>query len=523
MSFLPRVALLPLLAVAAACSVGASDVDQSQDELTSLSARSRKLTFEGYVYVAPSASDGEVLSAVRTQTQTAFGALRTSEIGVNSRELRDVDPKSFVKTSVNVIDPALVGDKGTRMMRVKYTYIDDAVVPVSMARRSSLPSAVMGTSYRSQTARILTEGTANDSEAREFSSAIWYVFEPRLAACKAAMATEQAQIDAERAKLTDKTAVPKSEATRLYLPITVSLGANTTNTATSYPEYDRLYAGGVEKNKLVISMVNGFIDHGATTRPIDDSGYSEWLQQMRGALGSHKFTLTAIEPKEGLASNNVRSKKVTGARFEGIISWHEDGVGFPSALANASERDALEVAAGAKVVKHWLTFEAPVTVTRGGVSQSVTIKLMSYFGAEGSPTPHKYAIKNSDVFLYNGHSSIGYGPLDPKNFSASDFPSTYQIFFIDGCVSYNYYEKDYLPLKVGGTKNLDLITNGLEAPAGSSGMALGRFVAALVGPKPATYRSLLKAASATDSLRVVDGELDNTFSASKTPMTVSDR
>src|SRR6185369_9324902 len=134
---------------------------------------------------------------------------------------------------------------------------------------------------------------------------------------------------------------------------------------------------------------------------------------------------------------------------------------------------------------------------------------------EGDSTPHKRGIKTSDVFIYNGHSYIGYGPLDPSRFSASDFPSSYQILFIDGCVSYNYYEADYFPLKEGGTKNLELITNGLEAPAYHSGYALGRFVNLLTGGSQASYKNLLAAAEETDPLRVVDGEVDNTYKPSK--------
>ena len=95
--------------------------------------------------------------------------------------------------------------------------------------------------------------------------------------------------------------------------------------------------------------------------------------------------------------------------------------------------------------------------------------------------------------------------------------------FVDGCVSYNYYEKDYLPLKSGGTKNLELITNGLEAPSWRSGYAVGQFVSTLVNGKQASYLDLLTAAEATDSLRVVDGEVDNKYDPAATPITVTNR
>jgi hypothetical protein len=197
----------------------------------------------------------------------------------------------------------------------------------------------------------------------------------------------------------------------------------------------------------------------------------------------------------------------------------EDGIA--PANVTYAEQAELKKLVGQVVYKHWITAEAPVKVKIGTAAEkTVTVKILSYFGAESDSTPHKLAIKNSDVFLYNGHSYIGLGPLDPSRFTAADFPSSYQILFVDGCVSYNYYEKDYIPLKQGGTRNLDLITNGLEAPSYRSGYALGRFVATLVNGKQASYRDLLTAASATEALRVVDGEVDNKWSPTATPIIV---
>jgi hypothetical protein len=164
----------------------------------------------------------------------------------------------------------------------------------------------------------------------------------------------------------------------------------------------------------------------------------------------------------------------------------------------------------------------------GAPAKPVTIKLQSYFGAETDPTPHKRGIKTSDVFVYNGHSYIGYGPLDPSQFTSSDFPPSYQIMAINGCVSYNYYEKDYFPLKNGGTKNLELITNGLESWVNESGPAMGRLVGSLIDGKLNDYQDVLKAAQFTqfgydwgmDALRVVDGELDNVYDPAKVKITI---
>jgi len=95
-----------------------------------------------------------------------------------------------------------------------------------------------------------------------------------------------------------------------------------------------------------------------------------------------------------------------------------------------------------------------------GAAKDFTLRIHTLFGADEDPEPHRHAVQRGDVVVYNGHSYIGYGPLDPDNFTAASFPSTYQLFFFDSCVSYNYYEKDFFTLKPGGSKVLDIITNG---------------------------------------------------------------
>lgn len=500
---------LSLLALVA-CSAAPSEVASSnEDDLTSATARARKLTFGAYVYVDEGASDADILSAVRAQTQSAFGALRTSQVGVASRELKGVSPASFVKTKVTVAG-------GKTKLKVAYTYRDDAIVPIAMATRSSITSAVMTPGYADQTARVLKECTANDSEANEFSGSLWYVFDPSLGSCHDAMGAEQKKIDADAAKL-PKGQLPQSEIDRLYVPITVSLAPAKTYTGGTYPEYDRLYAGGVKPNRLVISLVNGLIDHESHASSYQDSAWSEWIDELSAAVQGRSFKLASIDSNEDLSTFSVEGKTVHLPHgFMDVIT---------DTLPSDVGRDALLAAVADKVTYHWIRLEAPVRVKiGGGAEKAVTIEIMTYFGSGSDAGPHKYAIKNSDVFLYNGHSYIGYGPLDPSNFVASDFPSSYQILFVDGCVSYNYYDRGYWTLKPGGTKNLDMVVNGMEAPSWHSGYALGKFVHTLIDGTQASYLKLLQAASDTDqvggSLRVVDGEVDNKYNPAKTPITV---
>lgn len=526
------VPLMFLATTAMACASETEDpaaVGADEEDITSLTARARKLTFAGYVYVEEGTSDPQIVSTVKRQTQSAFGALREANVGVNSREFKDVDPGTFLKSPVSVVDPANPSASPKKMTKVSYTFTDDAVVPVPMARRTSIPLGLLNANYSGQSQRILRECTNGDQHAQEFVGSIWYVFDPSLPNCKTAMKAEQTKIDADRRGLAQGQ-IPKSELDRLYIPMTARLKATTTQTTGKFPEYDRLYAGGVEPGKLVIGMVSGMMaDWAAGERHevYEDDGYGMWYGGIREIFKAHAgFKITSAEGVRDPLSYKVGTQTVKFANFEEMISFELDR--RAPASAPSVNRNELRKAIALTLVKKFVTFEAPATVKIGGVEKPLTIKLQTYFGAETDATPHKRAIKTSDIFVYNGHSYIGYGPLDPSRFTAADFPSSYQVLMINGCVSYNYYEKDYLPLKPGGTQNLDLVTNGLESWVNESGESMGRFVGAFIDGKINNYEAILKASQFTyygydwgmDALRVVDGEADNKFTPSRTPITL---
>jgi hypothetical protein len=533
---------LTLATLLPACAVShvdaEDDVATDGEDLTSLTARERTLTFDGYVYVDAYATDREILETVKRQTKSAFGALREANIGANSRELGAVDAQTFVKETVEVVDAANPG-KTKSVLRVKYRYTDRAVVPVTMSRRSSVSLGLLHGYYASNSDRILEECTGNTEHDREFSGSIWYVFNPSLKTCKDAMAAEQITIDQGRKSLSDpQHQVVPEEVARLYIPMTAKLETKSMTGGTAYPEYDRLYAGGVDPNALVIGMVSGMMADWAAGEKhdtIDDAGYKMFFQGIAEVLKSRPtMKLVKSEPAVDLSTFTVNGKQVSGVSFSDIMKWELQGTGFPSTITSSADRRALRVAAGEKIAHTWLTFEAPVTVKIGSAdAKDFTIRLNTYFGAETSDAPHRRAIRTSDVFIYNGHSYIGYGPLDPSRYSKSDFPSSYQIMFINGCVSFNYYEKDFFGLKEGGTANLDLVTNGLESWVNGSGPAMGRFVGRLVDGKQASYKQLLEVAQfnasweaydwGEDALRVVDGEADNKYKAKKKVITVSSK
>ncbi len=509
------------VAVLAACSGEEASGDVTEaDDLTSLTARQRVLTFEGAVYVAPNTSDEKILEAAHKQTQTAFGALLHSEVAVQSREVQNVKPSSFRKRNVKVVDTTVPNDPGKEMVEVRYTYTDNAVVPVAMARKTSLSLALLGQGFEAKMQEVVAECTANNAEARQSArdGLLWYEFTPSKASCRRVIEKEQRLIDEQTGQLTDqRKQVPKSRAERVYLPVTFSLARADTADRATYPEYDRLFGGNnATEGVLTIAMVNGRLAH-HRVEARKDSGYYEWMAGLDVIFEENPdFQLKKIEPNEDVSAATIEGRRYENLSFKDFIRWTVYGDGWPQGMP-ASGRDNIAKTIADKLDNHWVTFEKKVKVsTNDGPPKDLTIRIETLFGADEDPTPHRRAVKRGDVVIYNGHSYIGYGPLDPDNFRRESFPGTYQIFWFDSCVSYNYYEKDFFLLKEGGSKTLDLITNGLEAPEYLSGEAEGKFVNKFIGGSMPSYQTLLEAAKATDALRVVDGEIDNRFDPNRT-------
>lgn len=527
-----------LFAMVALGACAETDSEYSEDDyLTSNTALQRTLKFDGLVYVPKGTPDVSVALTIKKQTQTAFGALRTSNVGVATRELGNVDSKTFKRRTVSVVDT--VGSNAPyEMDEVRYTYTDAAVVPKSMARRSALPLGLLNFKSTVKDA-VLKECTANDTHAQEFADgAMWYVFEPSVPTCSVAMRAEQTAIDTERKKLTNPTKeVTLAEVSRTYIPTVMALGAANTNTRPSYPEYDKLFSGvgGAEPGKLVVSIIQGMQADwaaGQKTTLLSDGAYQETLAQFAEVLKARPGLKLVSSEGADFTKLVVNGKNVPISGVDELIAWEESSVPAAKLAGTGLKADDLRMAGAKLMHKRWLTFEAPLKVTTRGVKKDLTLKVNVYFGAEQDGTPYRKAIKGSDVFTYNGHSYIGYGPLDPKNYSAADFSSGYQLFFINSCVSYNYYDGDYFPRKTGATKTLDIVSNGLESYQGHANK-LGAFLAALLSGTQPKYSDLLKAAdegdsfwsryadgTASDPLRVVDGELDNVYKPNITPITL---
>lgn len=509
---------------------GTSDADSASDDLTSISAEERALSFDGYVDVPADITDDELMRKIALQAKTAFGALRMSDLTAANRELRPIDHTTLVREPLT-----LINEDGTEtpVLRVRYHYTDQAIVPKGWPHSSIQLGLIHGDPIAHRQ-KILVECTQQSEEDIAFSaSAMWYVFNPALDTCRKAINDEQDAIDVARQALTEPTTqVVPSEYNRLYMPMTAKLEPVATQQGATYPEYDRLYRGGIEKNKVNITVYGGTMeDHtGLPENIINDEGFWESLLLIETLVnGREGLELVKTTPEVDLFNYTI-GEHTFEATLQDLVNWNFYEEGYPEELTTPEDILALRVEVARRLYRTELRFEDQVKVKIGtAAAEKVTIVIKVFFGVAQKTTEFLQGIQSSDVFIYNGHTYIGRGALDPTNFAETDFPRSYQILFMDACVSFNYYNKDYFGLKPDGTKSLDTIVNGLESNSEGSGAAEGKFILKLLNGKQVSYKELLRTASTpggytygVDPLRVVDGEIDNVYKPTKTPIVVTE-
>ena len=546
-------AALTLITAAALTACGAADegADDAALDLTSNTGAQRSLTFQGMFYVPTGTSNATVAAQAALQAKAAFGALRTSNMVAASRYMTGIVPGSIKRLTVNVIDTTKpAGTRGTSAVRVTYMYKDAAVVPKTMTS-SVFATALLNPRYDSLQSVIRKNCTPGETETGE---PIWYSLDTSGAACQADISAEADKIQADRTHLPppaspNDASITLSELQRVFFPTAFALGSQTTNTETSYPEYDQLYSGqhGVEAGKLVVGMIAGYATHKALPAEakiqgkfLDASGAMTVDGYIFQNFINAVLTATAANANFASTSNVDLAFAVNGRAysFANLLTLarfvSSPGANPPVTSASAGDQatdfNALMQQIMDRVSKRWLTFEAPATVASGSTSHPLTLKLQAYFGTdEENVAVFKTAFKHNDVLGYMGHSYTGHGPYAPQNLVASDFASGYQLMFFNGCVSYNYYDQSFFKLKAGGTKKLDLVTNSIE---GLFSTQEGTFAAAFLDGSLPSYAQLLKrledpktsygsgANVADDPFRVVDGELDNTYAPSATPIKI---
>ena len=102
---------------------------------------------------------------------------------------------------------------------------------------------------------------------------------------------------------------------------------------------------------------------------------------------------------------------------------------------------------------------------RGTIKINMYFLPTSFYGGTEFQKLYKKALEEGSVVIYDGHSGLGeylnIDKIEKKNNFKINFPTQkYQIYFFNSCSSYPYYNATYFDRKLG-TKNLDIITNGL--------------------------------------------------------------
>ncbi len=506
-------------------------VESDPDEVTGANAVARTMTLNGYVLVPPGSSESTIVAKVRQQTRTLFGSLKTVDISVDDREVARVDTSTFVRENVTVVDTANPTAARRAMLRVRYRYVSRAVVPRTLQARRSLSSTVIFGDYLTTAGPILERCTSDPSARRDGADYLWYNFDPSTTQCRSDIAAEVRNVsDAQRGLANRTTEISAVEASRRYLPVTATLATIRAPATTRYPEYDQLFgANDPNKTSLNVYAYIGVIGD-AEDNPSDE-GYREMFYILRNVTRAFPTARwEAASPATDLTDIRVNGTRVAGATHAAIVDWALGG-----RAPNGVDGTALRRAILATWKTRHITLAIPFTVTSGGRSHPLTVRVRTYYGDEGTAwsqqARQRYisAWQDADVFVYSGHSHLGAGPLDPGNYRASDFPNRYQIMMINSCVSFNYYNRDFYPLHPGGTRRLEMVVNGIEAYS-DNGHAVSSLITGILDGRQRSYLEVLRGMVANvpelgledyDPLRVVDGEEDNTYSPRTTPITLA--
>jgi hypothetical protein len=282
----------------------------------------------------------------------------------------------------------------------------------------------------------------------------------------------------------------------------------------------------------VVYQIIGIASHDGdpeSERFANDMGFVEFIKSMKILADTWSTVQVADSSSIDPLAIPFDGQTYSGS-FKDLYNWAVSRYGFPTGITT-DQRDAFRRAIHDHIYRKWIRLEVPLQVQSGHVLKQMTLELRLLFGTDSGWSVRNYfreAFKNGDVVLYDGHSYIGSGPLDPGNYSAYDVASRYQIYFFNSCVSFNYYSVDFFDLKAEGSKKLDLVTNGIEVWIQGGGESMAQFTAALFSGSQHTWLKLLEKAQSGSSWykhdpnRAVDGEQDNLYDPNTTPITVKE-
>jgi hypothetical protein len=507
------------------------DAAPEDQELTSAAGVELVLEYESFVYVPAGAGDDAVRWEIQREIKSSLGALREVGIGIKDRDARsNLDPEGWIRTPLTVFEPG--GAAGPAVERVTFHYRDTALVDEDRIPTGPLPLTLLHGDYVSRRDELVP-ACSDDAEAA--ADSLWYHYAPGRWACRAKIDDERAAIAEATAALPDpNTEIARVDLERRFVSTLATL-IPVAAAPTLYPDYDRLWGfrDTPERTKLVVYAFFG-VDRDQSDP--GDNGLREYMRFTRTLRARFpKLGVTHTQPFAMLLDFWLDGKKLDGVTFTDVERWILQGTGFPAGT-DAADRAALQQQVIERFSGRWIHWTMPVEVKGGDTTRTMTVEIRSYYGYEdGSPDIRQKAqwryleaFWHGDVFAYTGHSHFGHGPLDPFYYRGENFPWRYQVMLVNSCLSFNYYDQDFLDIHPGGTANLDIVVNGLAAYWHGMGEASAKYVLALIDGEGKSWRQVLESmrvnvpwATGYDPLRAVNGELDNTYSPAALPLSVT--
>ena len=508
-------------------------LQQRDDDLTSVGGTARQIDWDSFVYVAAGADTGTIQQVIARQVKSSLGALREVGIGISDRgALHNLDPAGWTRDVLNVVDAANGHVTGV-VQRVRYHYTDTALVDKTQDPGGAVNLTLLFGDYVSGSAALqpacVDEATDGDS--------LWYHFAPRQSACAQLIATETATINSDLGKLPSSPTpqLPLSDAQRRFLGIRAKLTPQTA-APVKYPEYDRLWGFGSDRQKVVVYAFVGVESNERDSHDLGAIEFQRLLRTLRGRFPKLQVSYTA--PYALLLDFYVDGKKLDGVTWDDVARWMIDGTGYPAEVGSDAQKiEALKQQVIDRFSERWIYWSMPATVTMGGATRQMTVELRTFWGKEdGDPDAKQHAewryleaFWHGDVFAYAGHSHFGHGPLEPTNYSSANFPDRYQVMLVNSCLSYNYYDLDFIAMHTGGSRNLEVVMNGLPAFWNGMGESTAKYLIALLDGSNKSWTQLLDAMRIDlswgqrgyEPMRGVNGELDNVFDGARTPITVA--
>lgn len=212
-----------------------------------------------------------------------------------------------------------------------------------------------------------------------------------------------------------------------YQNIQVEFKAKTAQTLKSFPEYNRMIQNKQNQKVLTMTFAFGYVEDSLTPDPYKDTDagmyeFQKFNKRLKQLLKLYKVEQSPIMGSE--YSDDANTAKI---KLGTLYSFSSNEITFKIRVVAAANVDQMELFA-----------------------KSFSIDHEAFFG-------------------WFGHSRVGSG-FDADNFNQMlmyqpnkyTLTNEYQLIYWAGCNSYSYYTLPFFKLK-GGSKNLDIISNGLPS------------------------------------------------------------